>query len=363
MNIRDFLADVGATYDHALGTRKGVHAQDLLRAAPTHFAPYVPAGWVVTGNGGNGGGGLTPWVGVFSPRATLDAKKGLYIVYLFAADLKTVTLALNQGVTVLQEQLGRAGARTALEKEVERLVGELPPLQDGRWREPMDLACSEYRQRAYEAGAVATRRYVLADLPSEAELRSDLSHMTELLDLSTLNQAKHLRATRSESEERDFAAAERIMQAGDPVERFKPKDASDYVAHIAGKTLTKRRDHEALVKEFGLAAQERGFTANTNVHPRDLTLRKDSTEWLVEVKTVYSGNATQAVREATGQLLTYRHFLYLAKAKPAPHLLGVFTESIGDGYAQFLETINIGSVWWTPFGWEGSALASEWGLA
>lgn len=362
MNIGDFLATVGAKYDHSLGIKKGVVAQDLLRDAKTYFAPHVPVGWKITGNGGNGSAGFTPWVGIFSPNVTLDPHDGLYVVYLFAADMKTVTLALNQGVTALKDELKFAGAMTALEKEVQRLVNEVPPLQDAQWRTPMDLACPRPDQRAYEAGAVATRRYVLGSLPPENKLRFDLWRMTDLLDLAALNQAEHLRAHRSPRERRDFKAAARIARAGDPVERFKPKDASDYEAHLVGRTLTKRRHHEALIEEFGLYVQARGFSANTNVHPRDLTVKAGGVEWLVEAKAVYSGNATQAVREATGQLLTYRHFLYVAKQKPNPHLVGLFTESIGDGYVEFLESIGIGSVWRTQSDWEGSPLAKGWGL-
>lgn len=362
MEIREFLAEIGSTYDSELGINKGVYAQDLLRAAADHFGPHVPPGWQVSGNGGQGSAGFTPWVGVFSPNVTLNPHRGLYIVYLFAKDLKTVTLALNQGVSDLLDELRLAGTMTVLEKEAHRLIQEIPALRASDLREPMELGCQRPRQRAYEAGAVATRRYTLANLPSEDELRSDLWHMAELLELAALNQAEVRCSGRSEAELRDFGAATRVARAGDPVERFKPKDASDYETHLAGRTLTKHREHEALIEQFGRFVQEKGFSASTNVHPRDLTLTRGTGHWLVEAKAIYTGNATQAVREATGQLLTYRHFLYRAVGKPDPYLVGLFTESVGDGYVQFLESMGIGSVWRTPQGWEGSPLSSGWGL-
>lgn len=363
MDIREFLSEVGTTYDRQLGTKSGVYAQDLLRAAREHIGPYVPVGWEVGGNGGNGYAGFTPWVGVYSPSVTLNPHRGLYVVYLFAADLKSVTLALNQGVTELKEELKSVrAAKAVLKSEAERLVAALPALQEERWRQPMDLACNQSDQKAYEAGAVATRRYDLADLPTEKELRTDLWRMADFLQSAAVNQAEHLSRRASPKDRRDIDAARLIAAAGDPAEWFKPKDASDYEVHLASRTMTKRREHEELIKQFGLHVQTLGFSANTNVHPRDLTLKKAGTEWLVEAKAIYSGNATQAVREAIGQLFTYRHFLYLVKQSPSPHLLALFTEPIGPGYVEFLESIDIGSVWRTPAGWEASHMAEAWGV-
>lgn len=372
MEIREFLAEVGAKYRRLDGTKKGVRAQDLLRAAPDCFTPYVPVGWRVKGNGGQGSGGRTPWVGIYSPNVTLDAHRGLYIVYLFAENLESVTLALIQGVTGLIEDLTRQPALTVLEQEVQRLVGELPELHAPGWGERMDLASPYPDQKAYEKATVSTRRYALPDLPAEPALREDLWHMTRLLERAALNQAERLRQQRTSDRRKavegpavvkDFEAATFLAQAGDSAEWFKPKNASDYVAHVTERTLVKSRDHEALIEEFGTYIRERGFRPVTKkVHPRDLVLIKDADRWLVEAKAVYSGNATQAVREATGQLLTYRHFLYIKPNEPTPHLLALFAECVGDGYVEFLESIGIGSVWRTRPGWAGSKSAAGWGL-
>jgi hypothetical protein len=186
--------------------------------------------------------------------------------------------------------------------------------------------------------------------------------MVRILESAARIQANYLLTGKSTKKQRDLDAAVRIVASADPVERFKPKDASEYVAHIQGRKLVKRRDHEALIAQFGQHVRARGFVPNTNVHPRDLTLKKNGVEWLVEAKAIYVGNATQAVREATGQLLTYHHFLYVAHQKPSPHLVALFTESIGDAFVEFLETINIGSVWATDTAWDGSPLARGWEL-
>ena len=97
---------------------------------------------------------------------------------------------------------------------------------------------------------------------------------------------------------------------------FKPKDAADYVANIPAPAERRGRHHEALIKEFGDAVRATGRTAFTDVHPRtDLVVVDRPLEWLVEAKTV-GLNAEPAVRDAIGQLFTYRHFCYREAGRP-----------------------------------------------
>ncbi|MET9177794.1 hypothetical protein ABZX88_06150 [Kitasatospora aureofaciens] len=77
----------------------------------------------------------------------------------------------------------------------------------------------------------------------------------------------------------------------------------------------------------------------------------------MEAKVVYNGNATAAVREAVGQLLSYRHFLH--PDPPAPRLVALFTETVGEGCVAFLESLGIAAVWKTPEGWQGSTMATK----
>ncbi|MCW2900384.1 MAG: hypothetical protein JWO67_2649 [Streptosporangiaceae bacterium] len=145
----------------------------------------------------------------------------------------------------------------------------------------------------------------------------------------------------------------------DPLSRFRPKDSSDYLARISSRVLTKRRHHEYIIRDFGSWLAGRGFTPATDVHPRDLVvLDPNGAHWLVEVKVVYDGDATGAVRSALAQLLMYSHFLY----KSPPLLMALFSESIGDLYCEFLCSHGIESVWWSEGQWKGSAGATAAGL-
>jgi hypothetical protein len=158
-------------------------------------------------------------------------------------------------------------------------------------------------------------------------------------------------------------ASASVLQQGDqsdPLKHFRPKDDSDYLAHIVGKRLTKSRRHETIVRQFGELVATRSFAPSTTEHPRDLVLRRDSKEWLVEVKVVYQGNATTAVRAALGQLYAYRYFHY-EDASP-PYLVAVFSEPVGDAYVDFLETCGIASVWKGDNGWDASPSGLGYGL-
>jgi hypothetical protein len=89
------------------------------------------------------------------------------------------------------------------------------------------------------------------------------------------------------------------------------------------------------------------------VHPRDLVLTGPGGEILVEAKTVRA-NAELAVREAIGQLFSYRHFWYRHKQQQDPRLLALFSEPIGDAFVALLGDLEISAVWFERGSWRGS---------
>jgi hypothetical protein len=80
----------------------------------------------------------------------------------------------------------------------------------------------------------------------------------------------------------------------------------------------------------------------------------NGSEWLVEAKVLYRGNATEAVRAALGQLFTYRFFLY---ADDQPRLVALFAEPIGEAYVTLLDSLGVASVWKAAGRWLGSPRA------
>ncbi|GCD36620.1 hypothetical protein OEIGOIKO_04393 [Streptomyces chrestomyceticus JCM 4735] len=363
MEIRSLLVEVASTYDanHPDKTSIGVPAQDLLRAVRDHLGPLLPGELEAEGYGGSGGPSSTPWIGFFDPSITRDPKVGLYLAYIFAADLKTVTLTLQQGVTALAYQLGRGKRRREyLADRARKLQSLLPQESIAGWDVRPSFKSSVDRALAYEAGSVAARVYDIEAMPHEDALREDLWHLADVLQDAALVERGLSEQRSPDGGHVEFVPKKRTQPQG--LERFRPRDASDYVAHLPARTLRKTRRHEQLIEAFGGEVQRHGFVpANEGVHPRDLVLRKDGIAWLVEAKTVALGNPTKAVREAVGQLYEYSYFLHEQVDGTQPSLLALFTEEIG-AYVEYLEQRGIASVWRTPTGWAGSPSALAAGL-
>lgn len=145
----------------------------------------------------------------------------------------------------------------------------------------------------------------------------------------------------------------RAARAARPVAPiFRPKSAADYLVTLAARSQTRTRQHEALIEAFGSAVQAAGGVAATNVHPRDLTIDRDGTHWLVEAKSV-GPNAELAVREAIGQLLSYRYFCY--PPDTGPRLLALFNAPFGEAFGALLGSLGIEHVCRAGGTWTGSA--------
>lgn len=349
---------VASGYDRHAGLT--TPTQQLLRRANLHLGALAPGGLRIAGSGGKGTATLTPWVGFFDPDETTSPEEGLYVVYLWAADLASVTLMLLQGITKLDRALGHREARKLLAGEAAAIRAALPAPTINGLETTVDLAASGFRQLGYSSACVVARRYDIATLPLEAGLRQDLAQLLAVYQDAI--EAKRRLAVSAVATTTSAVTSQLEEAQGDPLAHFRPKDDSDYVARLLGRQLVKSRRHERLIAEYGQWVASQGFAASTREHPRDLILRKGGAEWLVEAKVLYRGNATHAVRAALGQLLTYRHFLW----KPPtiqPHLLALFSEPVGHAYADFLDGLGIAVVWKEAGGWRGSAGAGNAGVA
>ncbi|MGW3761532.1 MrcB family domain-containing protein [Streptomyces sp. NPDC005131] len=355
MTLRDYIHEVGSTYDRTAGT--GSPAAKLLRSAPSVFEPHIPASYIVKGSAGNGAGAFCPWVSFFDPDETTTATRGMYLVYLFAEDMKTVSLSLNQGVTELRETFGAREAEKRLRSEAAAIRGSFPSDRAVGLEDVIDLGGRAGLPRAYEAGNILARVYEISSLPNEEDLKADLRGMIELHQ-DALALREDLRSTT-----RDVITTIKPMRSGDqdPLLYFAPKSDEEYVQKIKGRVIKKSRKHETLVGRYGMFLAEAGFAAGTNVYPRDIVARRVGVDWLIEAKVVRRGNVSHAAREAIGQLATYAYLLYPADAQP--RRMALFTEAIGDLYVRLLSHQGIASVWPTEEGWTGSLEAVNAGLA
>ncbi len=341
---------------YSTGAGMGAPAQRMLRGAASYVHEHAPAGYMVEGSGGLGQPTPTPWFGFLNPDETSSPQEGLYVVYIFSAGLAQVTLILIQGIARLYDAIGVAEARKRLGADSEELRKGLGAQPIRGLDATVDLGSAGRLQRGYAAGTVVARRYETQALPAERQLRSDLDRFFGLYDDAVAVKRQLLQsrpghiATSSGGE----------VPGVNPFEHFKPKDEADYRATVVGRTITKSRRHEWLIREYGEWAQANGFVSSTP-HPRDLVLVRGGRQWLIEGKVVRRGNAMSATREALGQLYWYRdgHKDWVA----SPQLVALFTEPVGNAFVEFLARCGVLSVWWEQGGWHGSSGAVTDALA
>lgn len=356
MELAEFIFEVAAGYDRYAGM--DTPTQRLIRNARSLLTPHAPVGIKVMGRGGQFKSPTsTPWVGFFDPDETEDPKRGIYAAYLFAEDLQSVSLSLQQGITDFEKQVKPLSeARAQLNARATAIRGQIPPAELMGFFADLDLASNGKRQKSYEAANIAALRYQIASLPSEAELRTDLVRTIDLLQ-TAIEVNRQLGPTVPAVVSSPGPPAAPV--AADPLRHFKPKSDADYLAHIVGRKIVKSRRHETLVNLYEAWAKAHGWKTSTE-HPKDLVLRQGGEEWLVEAKVLNQGKAAIAVREALAQLFEYRHF---KTTTPGVRLLALFNEPVGDGFVTFLESCGIASVWRSESGWTGSTTAMTAGLA
>lgn len=347
MSIYDLLTGISGTYD---STSLASEGHRLLSDAPDHILPLLPAGLLVRTGGGKGVATLTPWIAVLDPDETVSPQDGMYLVYLFHRDLRSVTLSLNQGVTKRSESGTWKTARESLQADAARIREALNSTEDP---EAFDLGDRGKRALAYKAGNIISITYRLAALPREEELDKDLLDFVRLYDAALAAKA-NLMLTAPGSIHLPIGSADQFT-AGN----FAPKNDGQYVQWISGGELIKSRRHESLVREYGIWLSGRGAVVKTSDHPIDMTAEQDGKEWIVEAKVIRNGDIHTPVRGAIGQLIEYAHF---HRRGQGVGQLALFTEPIGERYVELLDSIDIAAVWKGELDWEGSWLAQDGNL-
>jgi hypothetical protein len=352
VQLRELIGTIGATYDRNLPMSS--QAQQLLRSAPRELPQWTPGDYRVKGSGGNGNGAEAPWIAVFNPVETTTARRGMYVVYLFAADMGQVYLTLNQGVTEIGEQRGRRQARVALQHEAARIRDAFDKTAVGDLDDTIDLRSKASLPRDYEYANILSRAYTVGSLPDEATMVADLQRFVQLYDL-----ALEAREEGSQRGEPGIVTPPRQQLRKKVSVAFKPKDDSEYRQMIAAREVTKQRRHETLVNDYETFLRRRRFDI-ASPHPRDLTAEREGQHWLIEAKAIRAGDAETAAREAFAQLSFYEHFLYDPSATVAK--LALFNEPLGVAHLGFFKKVGIAVVWRTGDGWAGTEDAQAAGL-
>jgi hypothetical protein len=367
MSLRVLLSAPAALgYDHTGDSQQP--AQKELVNSRKELLRYVPVGYRIKKSGVAVNLPVIPWISILNPELTTTTQAGLYIVYLYSADMKKLFLSMNQGYTRHAEVAELAGFKGKAKhaRACETLKSEANDLLAGlRLRElvpfrnayTISLGAEGNLPKGYEAGHIAGYEYSLSNLPDEEVLQDDLNSMFTIYD-----------ATREINDEiRSLGEKERITVSKDlkTVSRsfaktdistgfFEPRTTSEYVAHFTKMTYQVSPLHEALLTEFAKFAESKAWEpVNKKIGARDLVLvGKSGIEVLVEAKTV--GRSQElVVRQAIGQLFSYRYVYYQGDDIP---LIALFNRPISELWQGLLTSLNIDFIYSHDSKWEGTGL-------
>ena len=133
----------------------------------------------VEASAGNGNWASVPWISILDPGVTQTTQDGIYPVYLFCADGSGVYLSFNQGVTKIQQELGRKAAQEFINRKSVFLRKSFPKLRE--WgAATIHLQSKTKLGKSYEGANIAAKFYATNALPSDEILISDLHALLEL---------------------------------------------------------------------------------------------------------------------------------------------------------------------------------------
>lgn len=343
-------------------------AQKALRAIKGQLLEYIPTGYRVRVSGSAVKIPEIPWISILNPELTTTTKAGLYIVYLYSADLKTLYLSMNQGYTrhkEVAEALGFKGknvitrALKTLKSETKDLTRELKingPIES-RTINSIDLKSTGELPQGYESGHITGFKYSLNNMPSENQLNLDLDFMFTIYDaVREINDAL-----------RNNTKAERITLSRDVKEKsnsvtiksedqgfFEPRTRDEYVASFTKSSYSVSPLHEALINDFAQFVKTKNWEPkNKKIQNRDLILQdKSGYEILIEAKSVGKSQEL-VVRQAIGQLFAYRYVYYQGKDIP---LIALFNREINEIWQGLLASLNIYCIYSKNNKWHGTGL-------
>ena len=179
MSIREHLSHVLSGYldaremsiaGHPMASLLRRDLQSVVRDTLASGDLGTTTDLIVRGSPGQGTWARIPWLAVFHTSETTTAMRGVFVVYLFAADMSAVYLTLNQGVTdSTLEDLAAVGSSAS------KAVGGVSGFESGALASGTLVTPGAGGQpHAYEAGCIFYRKYEANQLPSDTELRRDL---------------------------------------------------------------------------------------------------------------------------------------------------------------------------------------------
>ena len=222
--------------------KKGHPWLKLMEAVELGLQQTIGEKWAVRTSMGCGGWARVPWVAVSHP--TENTQHGLYLQFLFRADMTGVYLCLGQGTMKLKQAFGSAEAYAHLQavgSVVREKCKDLLSEEAG-----FDLAGKiDLRSGSsglagdYEKGCIISRLYERRDVPTEATLITDIHSLLDAYS-AILDDEAYV-AVKGPADERLKAAGKGGRTVGASRTPKLPSAASIASAKASAKAGQKRR--------------------------------------------------------------------------------------------------------------------------
>lgn len=133
--------------------------------------------YVIKGSCGASNKADVPWIGVFNKNITVTAQKGIYIVYLFKADMSGFYLCLGQGVTNFEKY--KENKNEYMSKVTEYFKNMTQTISFSK--EGIDLMSRTEKGKGYAKVNVLSK-YYSKDKLDQYNLKEDLTEMVKIYE-------------------------------------------------------------------------------------------------------------------------------------------------------------------------------------
>jgi 5-methylcytosine-specific restriction protein A len=121
-----------------------------------------------------------PWIAIFRKHVTQSARRGYYVVLLFAEDSASAVLSLNQGFFDFTREFKASAPKKA--RACASLASEILKAPTGFAKGPTNLNATGVLGKGYEQGAILSKTYLAGTPLSQTQFAADLSAILDAYD-------------------------------------------------------------------------------------------------------------------------------------------------------------------------------------
>ncbi len=138
--------------------------------------------FLIKGGVGQGQWATVPWLCIFNQSITTTVTKGIYIVYLLSSDGNSLYLTFNQGCTDIKNNHTKRETINIMRERANEIINKID--SRGFLSDTNIFLGNGLTELAelYQKGTIFYKEYKKNNIPSEEELREDLSKMIEIYD-------------------------------------------------------------------------------------------------------------------------------------------------------------------------------------